>query len=415
MLARSLCGLGRRSVSNDISNLISCKRQLATSTGERVVWAWNEFDPLEEVIVGIADGSAVPPNEPGHLSKVWHLPHTIEDMGTRRDEEKVRKAGAELDNFASVLEQRGIVVRRPTKMENTAVKTPFFESSMMNGWTCPRDSLLVVGNEIIEAPLCWRSRAYEKFAYREILADYHARDPDFLWSAGPHPSLPDAMFRPDYHQDDMTVERRLDQLARREFVTVDGVEPVFDAADAIRVGEHVFVLHSHTCNVLGFEWLKRQLARNGVQAHLTFMPTVHNPSHIDASIMPLRPPTGNDKGIVLVAPPVMDSEIVQVFKEYNWEVLECPEPDDWMGRDPNYKGKSSKWIALNILALDHETVVVADHDVALIRALEEQDFTCVTLPFKNVIEFGGGIHCATQDIRRTGDRMNYFPGLIADA
>lgn len=376
-----------------------------------MVWAWNEFDPLEEVIVGIADGSAVPPNEPGHLSKIWNLPSTIAECGKRRSPDKIQKASAELDNFSAVLRERGITVRRPTKMSNTAVQTPFFTSEMMNGWTCPRDTLLVVGNEIIEAPLCWQSRVYEKFAYRDILADYHARDPNFLWSSAPHPSVPDKLFRPGYGDGEVTMEKRLDQMARQEFVTVEGVEPVFDAADAIRCGRDVFVLHSHSCNVLGFEWLRRHLARSGVRAHLVTMPTVHNPSHIDASIMPLRPPVGASKGVLLIAPPVADSSVVGFFAENGWEILHCPEPDNWMSRDPEYRGKSGKWIALNILPLDRETVVVAEHDVALIKALEERNFKCVTVPFKNVIEFGGGIHCGTQDIRRRGEKEDYFPTL----
>jgi glycine amidinotransferase len=401
MLARWLRG-GTRSQ--------ACRR-FSSAAGQRVVWAWNEFDPLEEVIVGIADGSAVPPNEPGHMSKVWHLPGTIADMGKMRPADKVQKAEAELDNFAAVLEARGIIVRRPAKTPNTAVTAPLWTSPVMNGWTCPRDTLLVVGNEIIEAPLCWRSRAYEKFAYRHILADYHARDPDFLWSSAPHPSIPDELFRPDYNEPGMTMERRLEQMARREFVTVDGVEPVFDAADAIRCGRDVFVLHSHTCNVLGFEWLKRHLALRGLRTHLVTMPTVHNPSHIDASIMPLRPPVGNERGVILVAPPVVDSPMVGLFGENNWDILRCPEPDDWMSRDPDYKGKSSKWIAINVLALDTETVVVAEHDESLIRALEERHFKCVPIPFKNVIEFGGGIHCGTQDVRRRGKCEDYFPTL----
>jgi len=388
---------------------------VASSAGQRVVWAWNEFDPLEEVIVGIADGSAVPPNEPGHLSKIWNLPSTIAECGKRRTPDKIQKASAELDNFSAVLRERGITVRRPTKMANTAVQTPFFTSAMMNGWTCPRDTLLVVGNEIIEAPLCWRSRVYEKFAYRDILADYHARDPNFLWSSAPHPSVPDKLFRPGYGDGEVTMEKRLEQMARQEFVTVDGIEPVFDAADAIRCGRDVFVLHSHSCNVLGFEWLRRHLARGGVRAHLVTMPTVHQPSHIDASIMPLRPPAGASKGVLLIAPPVAESSVVGLFADNGWEILHCPEPDNWMSRDPEYRGKSGKWIALNILPLDRETVVVAEHDVALIKALEERNFKCITVPFKNVIEFGGGIHCGTQDIRRRGEKEDYFPSLKGSA
>jgi glycine amidinotransferase len=384
------------------------------STGSQIVSAWTEFDPLEEVIVGIADGSTVPPDEPGHRSKVWHLGNTIADMNSPRCPKKVATASAELDNLAQVLEQRGIVVRRPTAVPNVPVVAPSFEMERMNGWSCPRDTLLVVGEEIFEAPLSWRSRVFEKFAYRDILSDYHARDPSFLWSSAPHPELKDSLFRVDYHPEDMTMDSRLQQMEQKEFVTTDGGEPVFDAADAIRVGKDVFVLHSQTCNVLGFEWLERQLRRRGVRSHLVHMPTVHNPSHIDASVLPLRPPCAStgEKGVVLVAPPVADCEMVHMFEKNNWEVLLCPEPDVDPVADPTYKGKSGKWISLNILSLDHNTVVVADHDVSLIRALEAKGFECVTVPFQNVIEFGGGLHCCTLDVRRSGDAcVDYFPSF----
>ena len=78
-------------------------------------------------------------------------------------------------------------------------------------------------------------------------------------------------------------------MRRREFVTHDWVEPTFDAADIIRCGRDVFVLHGQTCNLAGFDWIERQLRRRGLRAHLLHMPNILNPSHIDASILPLRP------------------------------------------------------------------------------------------------------------------------------
>jgi glycine amidinotransferase len=120
---------------------------------------------------------------------------------------------------------------------------------------------------------------------------------------------------------------------------------------------------------------------------------------------------GADRGVLLVAPPVAESSVVGFFAENGWEILLAPEPDDWMSRDPEYRGKSSKWICVNVLPLDRETVVVAEHDTTLIEELERRDFRVVKIPFKNVIEFGGGLHCGTQDIRRRGEKEDYFPTL----
>jgi hypothetical protein len=36
---------------------------------------------------------------------------------------------------------------------------------------------------------------------------------------------------------------------------------------------------------------------------------------------------------------------------------------------------------------------------------------CIRVPFRDAYGFGGGIHCMTSDLRRHGDRVNYFPNL----
>merc|ERR1712203_855879 len=120
-------------------------------------------------------------------------------------------------------------------------------------------------------------------------------------------------------------------------------------------------------------------------------------NHIDGSIMPLRP------GLLLAAPPVV--EYCKVFEDNGWEVVTCVEPDDPFSIDPNYAGKSGKWISMNVLSLDEKTIFVMEHDTPMIDQLEGLGFKVIKVPFKNVVEFGGGLHCATQDIKREGDRM----------
>ena len=100
-----------------------------------------------------------------------------------------------------------------------------------------------------------------------------------------------------------------------------------------------------------------------------------------------------------------------MFEDNGWEVVTCVEPDDPYSIDPNYAGKSSKWIAMNVLSLDEKTIFVMEHDTPMIDQVEGLGFKVIKVPFKNVVEFGGGLHCATQDIKREGDRECYFPKL----
>ena len=108
---------------------------------------------------------------------------------------------------------------------------------------------------------------------------------------------------------------------------------------------------------------------------------------------------------------LMSILLLQIFKDNGWEVVTCVEPEDHYSLDPNYGGKSGKWIAMKVLSWEEKPIFVMEHDIPMIDQLEGLGFKVITVPFKNVVEFGGGLHCATQDIRREGDRECYFPNL----
>ena len=84
-------------------------------------------------------------------------------------------AAEELDNLAAILEAEGVTVRRPEVKPGDFAqpfKTPDFESKCGLYAAMPRDILLVVGNEIIEAPMAWRSRYFEFRPYRSLIKEY---------------------------------------------------------------------------------------------------------------------------------------------------------------------------------------------------------------------------------------------------
>ena len=66
---------------------------------------------------------------------------------------------------------------RPRIEENKGFETPNFKVERMNGWTCPRDVITVVGNEIIEAPTPWRTRNFEVCFSQERILIYHIIKP----------------------------------------------------------------------------------------------------------------------------------------------------------------------------------------------------------------------------------------------
>ncbi len=148
------------------------------------VMAWNEWDPLEEVIVGSLDGATIPTH---HLTVIFNLPRAAQPFyrlasGWKYPKFMKKLAQAELDNFITILAGEGVKVRRPDAVDfSKKFKAPRWSS---RGFcvACPRDPYLVIGDEIIESPMCWRSRYFEGDAYRSLFKEYFRAAP-----AGPRP------------------------------------------------------------------------------------------------------------------------------------------------------------------------------------------------------------------------------------
>ena len=179
--------------------------------------------------------------------------------------ETVEKANAELEHLVSVLEKRGIRVDRPTPIQwNQAVVTPDFMTGSSFGCMPPRDVLLTVGKEILSAPMSFRCRYWEYLAYHPLMQRYFDEDPEFRWEQAPRPRLTDASYKAGYF-DEITIEERLARTAALDFVTNEH-EPLFDAADVLRIGRDLFCQHGLTTNRRGMEWLQRHFPDHRVHA-----------------------------------------------------------------------------------------------------------------------------------------------------
>ena len=134
-----------------------------------IVNSWNEWDPLKHVIVGRADGTCIPAPEPALDAKVPEDSDMRGQFGPRT-KDTVDKANQLLNDFSKILEKRGIKVDRPSTIDfNQKTSTPDWESETMFGCMPPRDVLLTVGNEILEATMSYRCRWFEYLCYRPLL------------------------------------------------------------------------------------------------------------------------------------------------------------------------------------------------------------------------------------------------------
>lgn len=350
----------------------------------------NEWDPLEEVVVGIVDGATVPPWSP--MLEVT-MPAGRRGFFERRagkafPAERVAAARRDLEELVHILEAEGVTVRRPEPIDFSRLcVTPEWESPGLYA-AMPRDLLLVVGDELIEAPLAWRARHFEVHAYRTLLKDYFQRGA--RWTSAPSPRLSDALYRPappGAAAGEGEGEERFEPIVTEH-------EPTFDAADFLRCGRDLFVQRSHVTNAFGIAWLRRHLGER-YRVHEVAFSDPH-PMHIDATLLPLAP------GKLLVNPERV-TEVPELFRE--WEVRAAPQPA-FSASHPLYM--SSRWISMNLLMLDQERVMVERQEEELAGLLRAWGFRPIRCNFTNFYAFGGSFHCATLDVRRRGALQSYF-------
>lgn len=357
-----------------------------TSTLSRSpVCSYTEWDLLEEVIVGVIDNAHFPPWHTALEAVIPTEQHrTFQRMAGRPfPSERVESARRELEEFVHILQGEGVIVRRPVPQDHSQVfGAPGWSST---GLYCamPRDVLFVVGEDIIECPLAWRSRYFETSAYKFLLKEYFHNGA--RWSAGPKPQLTDEQFDPDWQQN---ARPGTTPLVVTEF------EPTFDAADFMRFGRDIIAQRSNVTNAFGIEWLRRHLGKD-YRIHVLEFNDTH-PMHIDATLMPLAP------GKLLVNPERV-SDTPAIFK--GWDMLRAPEPNI-PDSIPLYM--TSKWINMNILMLDEQRAIVEAQDEPMIARMKSWGFKPIPCHFRNFNSFGGSFHCATLDVRRRGTLKSYL-------
>lgn len=357
------------------------------------VLSYNEWDPLEEIIVGTARGSVKPAYEPA--SAAYHHPESGERNfhSKRYDTKEIDAAERQLDHFVTLLEGLGVTVTRPDPLDQAVgYATPDWTAESGTGQTCPRDLLMVVGSDIIEAPMAQRARFFEYLSYRRLLNDYFKAGA--RWSAAPKPTMSDRMYVDDYS----TAELPYDFDTHPNLTEA---EPCFDAASFIRCGRDIFWQPDLVSNQSGADWLSRHLGPDFRVHRMQFLKAT--PHHIDTTLVPLRP------GLMLTNPdrPLKYPENERLFTDNGWRLVEAVPSVRPIPTAPHI----SSWISINVLSLDEHTVVIEAAEEPLAELLGSLGCEVIRCPFDRVIQFGGSFHCCTLDVRRNGTLKSYFPVL----
>ena len=297
----------------------------------------NEWDPLKRIVVGSATDANWPVTDPVFAKEgektTWKetpvprgpVPQTIID-----------EANEDLDILATTLTGLGVEVLRPSPLNFQA------HDGLYN--YCPRDRLLVYGDNIIDTAMMYPCRDMELQCYHDIIQE-----------AGHFVSMP------------------RDRGC------------ILDAANVLRLNDTLLMLESASGNQEAYEWLIDTFVDTKIE-RCNFYAGVH----IDSTVVALR------EGLVMLnASRVTPDTVPRVFEK--WDKIWV---DDVVAQGFYQYPYASKWIAMNMLSVDPSTVIMDRNQTELIQTLEQHKFTVIPLELRHSRTLGGGFHCVTLDLVR---------------
>jgi glycine amidinotransferase/scyllo-inosamine-4-phosphate amidinotransferase 1 len=305
-----------------------------------MISSWNEWDSLKRIVVGDATHANWP---------VYDRVYRAEAANSLWKETPapsgpvpqwiIDETNEDLHILCDTLTKLGAEVVRPNNMNFQT------HDGLYN--YCPRDRLLVLGDTIVDTAMMYPCRDMEYQCYIDILED-----------AG-----------------------RIISMPRDQGL-------VLDAANILRLGkDKLLYLESASGNKAAYHWLLANLPPTTSIELCNFYSGVH----IDSTIVPLR------EGLVLLnGSRVNGGNCPRVFAD--WEKIYV---DDVVPQEFYQYPYASKWIALNMLSVDPQTVILDKRQHTLSSILEKKGFTVIPLELRHSRTLGGGFHCVTLDLVRS--------------
>ncbi len=346
-------------------------------TQSSLVCAYNEWDPLEEVVVGRATNARIAQSDCGLFAIEYREFKSHDRIPSGPYSHRViGETEEDLETLVEALEKLGVAVRRPEIWDHAKpCRSSDWESDGQYNY-CPRDLFITLGNWIIETPMTLRCRQYETVSFKPLLLDYMRGGA--RWVSAPKPRLADEAYCLDGSHPLVLTE----------------AEPVFDAANVLRLGRDLLYLVSDTGNKIGAAWLQSIV---GPEYRVRAYEGVYSGSHVDTTIAAVRP------GLVVVnAERVGPHNLPDVFAD--WDVIYLSDIVDIGYTDTSY---ASKWIGINFLMVRPDLAIVDPMQTTLVRELEKRKVNILPLRLRHARTLGGGFHCVTLDVRRSGVLETY--------
>ena len=330
----------------------------------------NEWGKLREIIVGTIDNA----NMPTH-GKDLHCINYATETEIPKDEigfwdkQVYDETQEDLENLSNLLTDIGVKVHRPSSIDTQKIVSNGYWETTQYYTFCPRDTVTVIGNNILESPMSLRSRQFETDCFRDIFIEKMEEGAN--WVSAPKPRLLDSL----YQRED---------LAK---ITLNNHEPVFDAANILRSNNDILYLVSNTGNLKGAKWLQNFL---GKEYRVHTIENVYSYIHIDSTIALLR------EGLCLLNPERVNENNIPDFLK-SWDKIWCPPMVD-IGYHKTIR--ASVWIGVNLLSVDENTVIVDNRQTDLIKELKKHNIDALDCKIRHSRTLGGSFHCVTTELLR---------------
>jgi scyllo-inosamine-4-phosphate amidinotransferase 1 len=297
----------------------------------------NGWSKLRSIVVGSATNANWPTNDPVFAEESKKTTWTETPVPSGPVPQWIiDEANEDLEILADTLTKLRVSVYRPIDMD-------FVKLGGMYNY-CPRDRLIIAGSTVI---------------------------------------VPNMMY-PCRNMEDVALGAVLDAAEHVRYMPTDqGM--VMDAANVCRMNDRWLFLESPSGNRKAYEWLCEQLP--DIQIDLV---NFYSGVHIDSTITPLR-----EGLVVLNASRVNQVNCPKVFD--GWEKIWV---QDVVAQGFHEYPYASKWVGMNMLSIDENTVVIDAAQTQLIKDLERVGITSIPLTLRHSRTLGGSFHCVTLDLVR---------------
>lgn len=378
--------------------------------------SWNEWSQLRAVVVGTTED---------FLPHVWSW-----DMSPGVEERLVRaidlaqgaipdwyisEVEEDLCDFVALLKSFDVVVHRPISPEKVPFRVTSAYASAGVDYYNMRDMQFVFGQSLFNCQPPNPARVGEHERLQQFFSDV-TRTYGLQQVTLGRPSLKADPRRPlirdshGLHEYEESRHEALGGFPEDIWHRLTEDEPLFDAANLIRLNSVVLFLVSSTGNLAASRELTELLKMNAIVE----VTDAYRSSHLDSTILPLN------ENLVLVnsarvSPRTLPNCLAEKEIIYFDQVAPLPEGEvlfhqqvrrpaaeriQDLGFDSTLHEVSSPWAGLNVLSVSPELVLVESRQTELIMELRARGMEVETVRMRHPYSMLGGLHCTTLDLWR---------------